>query len=406
MPILGLCAGFGGLEIAVEELTGDHVAFLAEIDTYAARILAHHHPDIRNLGDITSIDWTELIGLVDIICAGFPCTDISNAGHRKGIDGEKSRVWRDVAEAVRILRPRLLFLENVSAIARRGLDRVLGDLAALGYDARWMCFRASEVGAAHHRDRWFCVAFPAAHAPGTGLEGGNGIPAREDVPAAERGGSSSPGGTPSGQDAPDTDRVEPQRRRVARLLGGPQAAEPRQEDQRERTGAPPGDGGEAAADPACERRPEGRTEPAGQQRELHAPAGGRGPSPADTDRIGRHGRRRARPQLDWGDEPADGGHSPADWWGEYWPAIHRWESTIGVPAPYPTEIGPRGGRRLTAAFAEWLMGIPGRVTTIDGLSRSQQLHKIGNGVVPLQAYSAYRLILLELLLTERLSLAA
>jgi DNA (cytosine-5)-methyltransferase 1 len=361
MPILGLCAGFGGLEIAVEELTGERVAYLAEIDRYAAQILAHHHPDIPNLGDITSIDWTELIGQVDIVCAGFPCQDISNAGHRKGIDGEKSGVWRNVAEAVRILRPRLVFLENVSAIARRGLDRVLGDLAAIGYDARWMCFRASEIGAAHHRDRWFCVAFPTADAPGAGLEGGYGQPAREDVPPAERGRLALAGGTPADGDAADFEG---------------------------------------------QRRPEGRTEPAGQQRTLYALAGGRSASPADTDGVRRQGRRGTRPRLDWGDEPPHPRHSPSEWWGEYAPAIHRWESVIGVPAPYPTEIGPRGGRRLTAVFAEWLMGIPGRVTTIPGLSRSQQLHKVGNGVVPHQAYSAYRLILIELLLAERLQLAA
>jgi DNA (cytosine-5)-methyltransferase 1 len=406
MPILGLCAGFGGLEIAVEELTGERVAYLAEIDRYAAQILAHHHPDIPNLGDITSVDWSELIGLVDIICAGFPCTDISNAGHRKGIDGEKSRVWRDVAEAVRILRPRLLFLENVSAIARRGLDRVLGDLAAIGYDARWMCFRASEVGAAHHRDRWFCVAFPSADAPGSGLEGGDGQPAREDEPAAERGGSSPSGRAPAGPDASDTDGIEPQRRRVLGLVGGAPAEEPGQEDQRQRSGDAVGDRGEAPADAEGQRRPEGGTEPTGQRRKLHALAGGRGASAADSDRVGRQGRRRTRPQLDWGDEPEDGRHSPAEWWGEYWPAIHRWEDITGVPAPYPTEIGPRGGRRLTAVFAEWLMGIPGRVTSVPGISRSQQLHKVGNGVVPHQAYTAYRLILLELLLAERLQLAA
>ncbi|MEU0213581.1 DNA cytosine methyltransferase [Streptomyces sp. NPDC006265] len=443
MPILGLCAGFGGLEIAVEELTGERVAYMAEIDRYAAQILAHHHPDIPNLGDITTIDWTELIGLVDVICAGFPCTDISNAGHRKGIDGEKSRVWYNVAEAIRVLRPRLVFLENVSAIARRGLDRVLGDLAAIGYDARWMCFRASEVGAAHHRDRWFCVAFPSADAPGAGLEGGDGQPAREDEPAAERGGSSPSSRAPASPDASDADGIEPQRRRVLGLVGGTPAEEPGQEDQRQRSGDAVGDCGEAPADPEGQRWSEGGAEPTGQRGKLHALAGGRSASAADTYRWGqqehgkpqagrdtlrepspphahgcctppppdahsvrRQGRRGTRPQLDWGDEPAHPRHSPSEWWGEYAPAIHRWESIIGVPAPYPTEVGPRGGRRLTAVFAEWLMGIPGRVTFVPGISRSQQLHKVGNGVVPHQAYTAYRLILLELLLTERLQLAA
>ncbi|MFL4491777.1 DNA cytosine methyltransferase [Streptomyces sp. VTCC 41912] len=160
MPILGLCAGYGGLELAIEALTGDQTAFVAEIEPHASKILAHHHPEVPNLGDITTIDWHQLIGLVDIVAAGFPCQDISNAGKRVGINGTRSGIWRNVAEAIRILRPRIVFLENVAAITRRGLDQVLGDLVAIGYDARWVCLRASDAGAAHRRDRWFCVAYP------------------------------------------------------------------------------------------------------------------------------------------------------------------------------------------------------------------------------------------------------
>lgn len=67
---------------------------------------------------------------------------------------------------------------------------------------------------------------------------------------------------------------------------------------------------------------------------------------------------------------------------------------MGSPAPEPTEVGPRGGRRLAAPFAEWLMGLPaGHVTDVPGLGRAQQLARIGNGVVPQQAYEAYRRLL-------------
>lgn len=158
MPILELCAGYGGLGMAVESLTGDKVAYVAEVDEAATKILAHRFPDAPNIGDITTYDWTQLVGLVDIITAGFPCQDISNAGRRAGIHGERSGIWKNVAEAVRVLRPRVVFLENVSAIRRRGLDVVVGDLASLGYDVRWVSVRASAMGAAHHRDRWFCIA--------------------------------------------------------------------------------------------------------------------------------------------------------------------------------------------------------------------------------------------------------
>jgi DNA (cytosine-5)-methyltransferase 1 len=78
-------------------------------------------------------------------------------------------------------------------------------------------------------------------------------------------------------------------------------------------------------------------------------------------------------------------------WAEFEPAIRRQEAVTGRQAPIPTEIGPRGGRRLTARFAEWLMGLDsGWVTDVPGLKRAEQLHKIGNGVAPLQAYEAYR----------------
>ncbi|MFF2039360.1 DNA (cytosine-5-)-methyltransferase [Kitasatospora sp. NPDC058170] len=83
-------------------------------------------------------------------------------------------------------------------------------------------------------------------------------------------------------------------------------------------------------------------------------------------------------------------HSPRDWWADYGPAVHRWEILLGSPAPIPVEFGPRGGRRLAAVFAEWLMGLPrGWVTFIPGLNRARQLRAIGNGAMSQQAFTAY-----------------
>ncbi|WP_228973427.1 DNA cytosine methyltransferase [Streptomyces sp. DH12] len=163
MPILELCAGYGGLGMAVEALTGDRVAYVAEVDEAACKILAVRYPDAPNIGDITAYDWRQLVGQVDIITAGFPCQGLSNAGLRKGLADERSGIYVHVVEAVRILRPRLVFLENVAAIRSRGLDVIAADLAAIGYDLRWTCLRASDesVGFAHHRDRWFGLAVPA-----------------------------------------------------------------------------------------------------------------------------------------------------------------------------------------------------------------------------------------------------
>lgn len=159
--ILELCAGYGGLGMAVEALTGGKVTHVAEIDKAASKVLALRYPDAPNIGDMTTFDWTRLRGRVEIITAGFSCQDISNAGPREGISGKRSRVWKDVAKAVGVLRPQYVFLENVAAIRSRGLNVVAEDLAAIRYDLRWVCLRASALGAAHHRDRWFGLAVPA-----------------------------------------------------------------------------------------------------------------------------------------------------------------------------------------------------------------------------------------------------
>ncbi len=162
-PRIGsLCTGYGGLDMAVELVLGGQLTWYAETDRHARTVLAHHWPDVPNLGDIRTVDWTG-IEPVDILTAGFPCQDISNAGKRAGIGGEHSSVWTCVADALRVLRPPLVFVENVAALLRRGLDVVEADLAAIGYDTSWLCLRASDVGAAHRRDRLFLLAAPAEH---------------------------------------------------------------------------------------------------------------------------------------------------------------------------------------------------------------------------------------------------
>ena len=157
-PRIGsLCTGYGGLDLAVELVLGGRLAWYAETDPHARTVLAHHWPGVPNLGDIRTVDWTR-VEPVDILTAGFPCQDISNAGKRVGITGAHSSVWTAVADAVRALRPPHLFVENVAALLRRGLDVVQADLATIGYDTRWLCLRASDIGAAHRRDRLFLLA--------------------------------------------------------------------------------------------------------------------------------------------------------------------------------------------------------------------------------------------------------
>lgn len=120
--MVALCAGYGGLETALRAGLGGLVAAYAENDPYAAAVFAAHHPGVPNLGDITGIDWEKVRDLYrpTVVGAGFPCRNISNAGRRDGINGQWSRVWKNVAEAVGVIRPRYVFLENVAALRSRG----------------------------------------------------------------------------------------------------------------------------------------------------------------------------------------------------------------------------------------------------------------------------------------------
>jgi DNA (cytosine-5)-methyltransferase 1 len=151
-----LFSGIGGIELGLESLGLGPTVWQAESDPYARAVLAKHWPAVRCYHGVKEID--EQAERPEIICGGFPCTDISNAGKRAGIDGERSGLWREFARIVRILRPRYVFIENVAALLARGIDRVLGDLAACGYDAQWDVFRASDVGAPHRRERLFILA--------------------------------------------------------------------------------------------------------------------------------------------------------------------------------------------------------------------------------------------------------
>lgn len=155
-----LFAGIGGIDLGLER-AGMTCAWQVEIDDYATRVLAKHWPNVPRHRDVREVGEHNL-SRVDVIAGGFPCQDISNAGKRAGIDGERSGLWAEFHRIICELRPRYVFVENVAALLHRGLDRVLGDLAESGYDAEWQCFYAASVGAPHLRERIFLLAYPAS----------------------------------------------------------------------------------------------------------------------------------------------------------------------------------------------------------------------------------------------------
>ncbi len=167
-----LFAGIGGLELGLEWAGLGHTIWQVERDPFARKILAKHWPDAARYDDVCSVGAHNL-SPVDVICGGFPCQDLSYAGKGAGLAGERSGLWREYARIIRELRPCIVVVENVAALLARGLGDVLGDLAALGYDAWWDCIPASAVGAPHQRDRLFVVglALPVSRGdawPGSG----------------------------------------------------------------------------------------------------------------------------------------------------------------------------------------------------------------------------------------------
>jgi DNA (cytosine-5)-methyltransferase 1 len=159
--VLDLFSGIGGFSLGLERTGGFRTVAFCEIDPFCRRVLAKHWPRVPQYDDVRLLTAERLAAdgiAVDVICGGFPCQDISVAGKGGGLAGERSGLWSEIARLAGELRPQYLLVENVSAILSRGLDKVLGDLAAIGLDAEWHCIPASAVGAPHRRDRFWLVA--------------------------------------------------------------------------------------------------------------------------------------------------------------------------------------------------------------------------------------------------------
>ena len=159
LTVGSLFSGIGGIELGLERTGGFETKWFCENDPYARAVLRKHWPGIPCHPDIRGLGVSVIPEGVDMLCGGFPCQDISTAGKRVGIKGERSGLFFEVIRLAGIIRPRYILLENVAALAVRGLDTVLGELALCGYDAEWDCISAASVGARHRRDRLFIVAY-------------------------------------------------------------------------------------------------------------------------------------------------------------------------------------------------------------------------------------------------------
>ncbi len=345
-----LFSGYGGLDLAVEEVFNARTIWFSEINEPVARVFSHHWPDAPNLGDITTISWNT-VPPVDILCGGFPCQDVSTVGKMAGLKpGTRSGLWAHMAAAIDVLQPEWVVIENVRGLLSapairaspegdeheqrnpgyatptsstpRGVEpdpwhlgeiaarplraagAVLGDLADLRYDAQWIGLPASHVGAPHPRYRVFVLAHRT-------------VPNPAGVGRVSRWGKLG-----TSENAPRHDRPQPP-------------------DHRPR--AP---------------RPE----------RMSASHGSRKPVEPDWTVLQR--------------------------WGRYAEAIVRWEQIVGRPAPAPALLNNMTGPRPSPEFVEWLMGLPqGWVTAAwHSLTANQQMMALGNGVLPRQAITALKIV--------------
>jgi DNA (cytosine-5)-methyltransferase 1 len=160
-----LFSGIGGLELGLESGLASagwpaQTVYQIEQSEYCRSILARHWPNAQRFNDVRTIDPASLPP-ADLLCGGFPCQDLSTAGKRAGLAGERSGLFFELARIVRTTRPRIVVLENVAGIYTKGLGTVLGTLAEDGYDCVWTSIQAAEVGAPHRRERWFCIGWLA-----------------------------------------------------------------------------------------------------------------------------------------------------------------------------------------------------------------------------------------------------
>jgi DNA (cytosine-5)-methyltransferase 1 len=330
LTIGSLFTGYSGLDLGVfGVLPQAQLVWHSDIKPEACRLMEFRTPGLPNLGDIRRIDPTA-VEPVDVLTFGWPCQPFSAAGKRLG-EADPRALWPEVARLIAGLRPRYLFGENVARIASNGeLGRVVLTLAHLGYVGTYRTLRASDVGAPHRRDRLALFAV-------------------------------------RGDAAPDT-------------LGGGLAG------HAERHGGPLGGAGAPPLGVDAVRRGARGEDPLTL---LPTPAARLGMSGNVTPEVarGRAARRSNGPNLD--DAIALLPTGP-DRWGQYAPAIARWERVLGRPAPEPAMTGTRGGQVLAPAFVEWMQGLPqGWVTDVPGVSRNQQLSLLGDGVVPQWATAAF-----------------
>jgi len=325
LKIGSLCTGYGGLDMATEAFFNAETVWTCEFDKYASKIIEKQIVK-PNHGNLKTTDWNQ-VEPIDILTAGYPCQPFSHAGLRKGTEDER-HLWPYIKEIIGLLRPQFVVLENVRGHFTLGFREVLGDLASLGYDARWRLIRASDVGAPHRRERLFILAYP-------------------NRTRQTRSNASNLSAHKSWHSSSDTDehtRTHSQRCHLGKNYGN-----------------------EVEYQGQSQLITSRLVETVATHTHSHTRSQSRRTSgEVRTESIGLRGR-------------AHEGQAR----GKFRFSVEMDKETI----PPPLDQG-----KLNVKFVEYMMGLPNGWVTDVGLPRSQMLKILGNGVVPQQAYRALELL--------------
>lgn len=163
---LDLFSGIGGFAVAMREVFGEkhEVVAFCEINEWCQSLLKKRFPNTPIYDNVQNIGVKEVGKTIDIITGGFPCQDLSFAGNTKGIEAERSGLWKEYKRIISEIRPRWVLVENVSALLSgdngNWFRKFLSDISEIGYNAEWHCLQAADVGAPHRRDRVWVIAYP------------------------------------------------------------------------------------------------------------------------------------------------------------------------------------------------------------------------------------------------------
>jgi DNA (cytosine-5)-methyltransferase 1 len=436
------CAGYGGIEMALQQHLDVEHAWYAEVNEAASKVLAHHYPGVPNHGDITVYDWAQA-ERVNVFTSGFPCQPMSNAGKRLGSADERHLWPTGVLPAIRELMPPLVVLENVPGLLTiengQVFAKILADLDDLGYTVSWTVVGACRVGACHHRHRVFIAATlaevrapmsdPIAHRSGDGwglaqfvlfgdaeavrwptagfTSGGTAW----ELPADNCGIDGSALPTPTAA-LGDEQRGFPSPEVASRRFG---LGRRNLDDAVAMLLTPVATDGKHNGSPGDMARKSPNlgalvtflpTPTVADSRGTRNATAGRsvaastkvnaGWTLSDVVYDGQIQSMMPTPRASDADKggPNQRGSAAGDWmlptavqperFGKYAAAVHRHELAYGLAAPDPTEPGRNGRPRLSADFPSFMQGLPPGWLT-DVVDRKDALRLAGNGVNPRQA---------------------